>query len=187
MDIQIASNFERYLFYLNGEDAENTASQMNKFKNEGRITVMNDILQQVQIDFSAYGVGNDECLNTISEYYQKYDYLLDPHTACGIAATDKLSTSGEATIVLSTAHPAKFDEAIRLRDIRQDYPEAIRSLFDKPQFQTIVDGKNEAVRQQLVAFFKWAFCRMDLMNPLAMALRRINVHAPKYQNIGVFR
>jgi threonine synthase len=153
MDIQVASNFERYLFYLYGEDADTVTSLMTQFKAEGRIVIAEEALKRVQADFSAYSVNNEDCLNTISEYYEKYDYLLDPHTACGAAASEKLAVSDEVTVVLSTAHPAKFDEAIRLLNIRQTYPHQIEELFEKPQIQTVVGGVNEEIKEQLVKFF----------------------------------
>jgi threonine synthase len=153
MDIQVASNFERYLYYLNGEDPGTAASLMAQFKAEGRLIITGDMLQCVQADFSAYSVENEECLNTISDYHGKHQYLLDPHTACGVAASDQLTEDGQITVALSTAHPAKFDEAIQLRKITQTYPETIQALFGKPQYQTIVSGTNEAVKQQLVKFF----------------------------------
>ncbi|NOU89115.1 threonine synthase [Paenibacillus sp. LMG 31460] len=153
MDIQVASNFERYLFYLYGEDAQAVSATMDQFKAEGRVVIPADKLQAVQADFAAYGVQNEECLDTISEYYEKYAYLLDPHTACGVAAADKLAVDGELTVALSTAHPAKFDESIRLRSIEQTYPQQIQALFDKPQFQTVVGGTNDEIKDQLVKFF----------------------------------
>ncbi|TXK76794.1 threonine synthase [Paenibacillus sp. N3.4] len=153
MDIQVASNFERYLFYLYGEDAEAVTAIMEQFKAEGRVTIPADKLQTVQADFAAYGVQNEECLDTISTYYENYNYLLDPHTACGVAAADKLAVDGEVMVALSTAHPAKFDESIRLRDIEQTYPEQIQALFDKKQFQTVVGGSNDEIKEQLVKFF----------------------------------
>lgn len=152
MDIQVASNFERYLFYLYGEDAQAVSAIMDQFKADGRIVIPADKLQAVQADFAAYGVQNEECLDTISEYYEKYAYLLDPHTACGVAAADKLADGG-VTVALSTAHPAKFDESIRLRGIEQTYPQQIQALFDKPQFQTVVGGSNDEIKDQLVKFF----------------------------------
>ncbi|RTE09938.1 threonine synthase [Paenibacillus whitsoniae] len=153
MDIQVASNFERYLFYLYGEDTEAVTTLMAQFKAEGRIVIPADKLKAVQADFAAYGVQNEECLDTISGYYSKYNYLLDPHTACGIAAADQLATLGEITVTLSTAHPAKFDESIRLRGIQQTYPEQIQALFEKPQFQKVVGGSNDAIKDELVNFF----------------------------------
>lgn len=153
MDIQVASNFERFLYYLHGEDAQTVAALMAQFKAEGRLVIEGDLLKQVQADFSAYSVQNEQCLNTISSYYDQFHYLLDPHTACGAAAADSLRSEGEAIVILSTAHPAKFDEAIRLRDIKQTYPEQIQALFDKPQLQTVVGQSNDEVKQQLVSFF----------------------------------
>ncbi|MFB9326695.1 threonine synthase [Paenibacillus aurantiacus] len=153
MDIQVASNFERYLYYLCGGDAAAVASYMASFKQEGRIIIEGQKLAQVQADFAAYGVRNDECLDTIGGYYDQYNYLLDPHTACGVAASDAVAGDGEVTVALSTAHPAKFNEAIELRGITQTYPEQIQALFDKPQVQTVVDGTNDAVKSQLLKFF----------------------------------
>ncbi|KRF02374.1 threonine synthase [Paenibacillus sp. Soil766] len=153
MDIQVASNFERYLFYLYGEDAGAVNAIMEQFKAEGRVVIPADKLKTVQADFAAYGVKNDECLDTISDYHAKYEYLLDPHTACGVAAADKLAVAGEVTVSLSTAHPAKFDESIRLRGIAQTYPEQIQALFDKPQFQKVVGGSNDEIKDELVKFF----------------------------------
>jgi threonine synthase len=153
MDIQVASNFERYLFYLYGENSETVTGLMAQFKAEGRIDITGDALKQVQADFGAHSVGNEECLNTISEYHEKHGYLLDPHTACGAAAADKLTPPGEVTVVLSTAHPAKFDEAIRLRNITQTYPSQIQALFGMQQFQKVVGGTNEEIKKELVTFF----------------------------------
>lgn len=153
MDIQVASNFERYLYYLYGEDAPAVAALMAGFKSDGRIAVPAGKLKQVQADFAAYGVKNEECLDTIGEYHARYGYLLDPHTACGVAAVDRLSAGDEIAVALSTAHPAKFDEAIRLRGIPQAFPSQIQALFDKPRFRTVVGGTGEEIRAQLEKFF----------------------------------
>jgi threonine synthase len=153
MDIQVASNFERYLFYLYGEDAQAVTSIMQQLKDTGRVVIPADKLQIVQADFAAYSVENEESLNTISTYYEKYNYLLDPHTACGVAASDKLTAESEVTISLATAHPAKFDESIRLRSIEQVFPQQIQALFDKTQFQTVVGGTNAEIKDQLEKFF----------------------------------
>jgi threonine synthase len=153
MDIQVASNFERYLYYLYGENGATIASFMDQFKTEGRIVVPPEKLAQVHADFAAYGVRNEECLDTIADNYRATSYLLDPHTACGVAAADRLAADGEVTIALATAHPAKFDEAIRLRNIRQTYPAPIAELFDKPQSYVVVNNDNAEIRKQLEAFF----------------------------------
>ncbi|MNC60711.1 Threonine synthase [compost metagenome] len=126
---------------------------MDSFKNEGKIVISADKLEQVKDDFVAYGVENDECLATIGQSHDEFGYLLDPHTACGVAAAEKLTDKGEVTVALSTAHPAKFNEAIELIQIEQTFPSQIQALFNKPQHQILVDGSNDAVKEQLLKFF----------------------------------
>ncbi|HJV46074.1 MAG TPA: threonine synthase [Bacillota bacterium] len=153
MDIQVASNFERYLYYLQGEDPKIVSALMDQFKTEGKIEISKENLQKVQEDFAAHGVLGDECLHMISKYYGEYNYLLDPHTSCGVAAYEKCNDQDEVCITLATAHPAKFNESIERCHINQSYPDQINQLFDKPQYQEIVDGKDEIVRR-LENFFR---------------------------------
>ncbi|UJF32991.1 threonine synthase [Paenibacillus hexagrammi] len=153
MDIQVASNFERYLYYLVGEDAEKVASYMAQFKAEGEIRISEELLGQVQQDFAAHGVSGDECLQTISSYYKNNDYLLDPHTACGVAAYEKRNPQDEVCVTLATAHPAKFNESIEKCDIEQTFPEQIAALMDKPQYQTVVDDSEKEIVERLEKFY----------------------------------
>jgi len=153
MDIQVASNFERYLYYLLDENAELVASLMAQFKKEGQITISQENLAKTQELFAAHGVMGDECLQTISAYYQQHQYLLDPHTACGVAAFEQCNGSDEVCITLSTAHPAKFNESIERCDIEQTYPEQIKQLFDKPQYQQVVNNDQDEVVELLKKFF----------------------------------
>lgn len=153
MDIQVASNFERYLFYLYGEDGQAVTAIMQQLKDTGRVVISGDKIQLAQADFAGYSVENEESLDIISKYYEQYHYLLDPHTACGVAAADKLTEDGEVTVALATAHPAKFDESIRLRSIEQVFPDQIQALFNKAQHQTVVGGTNNEIQEQLVKFF----------------------------------
>lgn len=109
MDIQVASNFERYLYYLLDENTNEVSALMDQFKSDGKITVNQDQLRRVQVDFAAHGVTNEECLETIRKYNGTYGYLLDPHTACGVAAYEACSEPDKVCVTLSTAHPAKFN------------------------------------------------------------------------------
>lgn len=153
MDIQVASNFERYLYYVLGENPELIRTLMEQFKTEGEISISADSLRKVQEEFAAHGVEGRECLDTIAKYKTQYDYLLDPHSACGVAAVEQCGGQNEISISLATAHPAKFDEAIRLCGIEQQFPEQISSLFDKPQRQTHVDGVLADIVRELEQFY----------------------------------
>lgn len=155
MDIQIASNFERYLYYLHGEDGTAVTRIMNDFREKGLIAAEGDTLRRVQSDFASYAVSNAACLETIKDYNERHGYLLDPHTACGVAAYERtFKNGGGKCVALATAHPAKFDEAIAECGIRQTFPEPIAELWDKPQRMTVVDSDKQQVIEQLLAFFK---------------------------------
>ncbi|MNC09486.1 Threonine synthase [compost metagenome] len=153
MDIQVASNFERYLYYLLDEDAVKLSAYMAQLQTEGKINVDGEAFARVQQDFAALGVKNQQCLDTISKYEQEYGYLLDPHTACGIAAYEAFSGPDETAITFATAHPAKFDEAIALTGIKQEFPAPISALFSMPQHQTVVEHDKAEIVRQLVKFY----------------------------------
>lgn len=153
MDIQVASNFERYLYYLVDEKPNEVSAFMDQFKSEGKIVVGAEQLRQVKADFAAHGVIGKECLQTISKYYAETNYLLDPHTACGVAAYETCNKDGEVCVTLATAHPAKFNESIELCDIEQSFPEEISQLFDKPQYKEIIDADKDEIARLLKSFF----------------------------------
>ncbi|WP_080832675.1 threonine synthase [Cohnella massiliensis] len=152
MDIQVASNFERYLYYLVGENPDKVAELMEGYKRDGKIAIARDLLAIAQIEFDAYGVDGPECLETIKKH-DAQGYLLDPHSACGVAAAENCSDDDVICVSLATAHPAKFDEAIRLCGIEQTFPDEIARLFDKPQRQKVVDASLEEVARELEAFY----------------------------------
>ncbi|MDP4097038.1 threonine synthase [Paenibacillus sp. P96] len=154
MDIQVASNFERYLYYFLGEDTAKVSAYMQDLQQNGKITVSQEDLAKVQQDFAAYGASNEQCLEVIEEYKKTYDYLLDPHTACGIAACKAQASEGEVTVTFATAHPAKFDEAIRLVGITQQFPPQIEHLFTLPQHQKVVEHDKAEIVRELEAFYK---------------------------------
>jgi threonine synthase len=152
MDIQIASNFERYLYYLYDGNTEMVSSMMAEFQQKGSITIGREKLAQVQEDLQGYAVGGPECLATIQQVHEQHNYLLDPHTACGVAAGTSFTEANEVCIAFGTAHPAKFNESIQLLHIEQSFPEQIQALFQKQQTMTVVDHDPSQVFQHLKTF-----------------------------------
>lgn len=149
MDIQIASNFERYLYYLYEENPEKTSLAMQTFLKEGKLTFSAEEVNKVQRDFLSRSVTQDETYQTINEFYEKTGYLLDPHTAVGVKAG--LTFKNELPLIcLATAHPAKFPEAVA-KAIGKDFklPEEIEALKNKPQKFDILPAESEAVRSYL--------------------------------------
>lgn len=154
MDIQIASNFERYLYYLNAKDSNKVTELMSKFQQEGKLVIDAAHMPQVHADFNAHGVKGAECLQIIDKYNKQSGYLLDPHTACGVAAYEACSDKDEVCVVFATAHPAKFNEALALIPIEQQFPPQIQQLFDQPQYQTVLDYSKEDIVRELEKFYK---------------------------------
>ena len=112
MDIQISSNFERYLFNLAGNSAEQLQLWMNNFERTGKLTIEGDLLNNAQNDFISARVDDEEIVETIQKFHLQTGYLLDPHTAVGVCAAEKTDIQ-TPVICLACAHPAKFGETVR--------------------------------------------------------------------------
>jgi threonine synthase len=113
MDIQVASNFERYLYYKVGGDAEALRALMDGFAESRQVRLPLEDGECVDPLFVA-GVGDREAtLTTIKKYHDQHDYILDPHTAVGVHVAEQHLSDSEPTICLATAHPAKFPAAIK--------------------------------------------------------------------------
>lgn len=114
MDISISSNLERYLYYLADESSELLASWMTSFEATEKLALPNVALERIQREFSSAFATKQEIVDRIKITFFNEHYLICPHTATAAVATDKLSLQGSTTVVLATAHPAKFEEAITL-------------------------------------------------------------------------
>lgn len=112
MDIQVASNFERYLYYRLGESGEALSEAMAEFGATGLLHVPVSDAEQEDDVFVA-GVGTTQAtLETIRRYHRDFSYVLDPHTAVGVHVAESVLREGEPMICLGTAHPAKFGKVI---------------------------------------------------------------------------
>ncbi len=111
MDIQAASNFERYLYYLYDEEPSRVKEAMKRFHQEGRLD-LNGYLEHIRRDFLAASVSEKEVLETIALFFSKHDYTLDPHTAVGVRAALNVRKQGVPVVCLATAHPAKFGSTV---------------------------------------------------------------------------
>ena len=131
MDIQLASNFERLIYYVNNSNSEITSDIMKKIKqNEFQIDKSN--LDIIQKDFVSESCDENETLEIIKKNFEKNNIILDPHTAVGVGAANKLSFND--CVVLSTAHPCKFPAAT---------DNAINKHEELPKELQYVHGKEE--------------------------------------------
>lgn len=133
MDIQISSNFERLLFDLHGRDGAVIAEKMKQLRSEKKLTLSADAYAQFKNEFAAGSADDMETLATIKHVHAKTGELLDPHTAVGYAVAKKHS-SQVPMVVLATAHPAKFPDAVKkATGVHPELPAYLANLFSLPE------------------------------------------------------
>lgn len=143
MDIQIASNFERYLYFLVGEDPSAVRLLLDEMGRAGSMRVTDEQRSSVAADFDAAATSDTRTLDKIRRTYERDGYILDPHTAVGMCAADGLSD----TVCLATAHPAKFNDAVREAiGTEAPPPPSLEGLMDKEARCTLLDASEDAVR-----------------------------------------
>ncbi|MDZ4184251.1 MAG: threonine synthase [Desulfuromonadales bacterium] len=147
MDIQISSNFERYLYYLHNGDTAAVNAAMATFKESGRLSFTDAQRARIAGDFLTCSVTNDETLATIRDFYQATGYCLDPHTAIGVKAAQSCAEAPIPIICLATAHPAKFGEAVR-QAIGSDpqRPPCLVGIEEQPSRCETVDAETDVIK-----------------------------------------
>lgn len=146
MDIEISSNFERLLFDLFARDGAALATAMTNF----RATKSLKLTPAQHADFTAlfagHAVDDAGTLAQIKQTYAESGYLLDPHTAVGVATTEGLNPAG-TTITLATAHPAKFPDAVRqATGITPPLPAHLADLYERKEVFTPMKRDLEALK-----------------------------------------
>lgn len=131
MDIQAASNFERYLYYLLDKNGNRTAEAMLEFSENGNLKLSN-YRDQVKRDFAAAAITDEEVETVIGEFKKDHGYLLDPHTAVGVRAGQQFQQKNIPMVCLATAHPAKFADTVKkATGVEPRVPEQLVGLFAK--------------------------------------------------------
>ena len=147
MDIQISSNFERYLFELAGRSSEQLQSWMDAFESNGKLVFGNDLLKKAQNDFVSALVNDEEILEMVSRFNQENGYLLDPHSAVGVRAAEKNDIQ-TPVICLACAHPAKFGDAIRKAlGSEPELPDELSKLTNLETRSKTVAADPETIKQ----------------------------------------
>ena len=144
MDIQLASNFERLIYYINNSDSIKTAGIMKKIK-QNTYQIEKDNLEIIQKDFLSESCNEKETLDIIKKTYEENNIILDPHTAVGVGAANKLSFND--CVVLSTAHPCKFPEATNNAiNKNEKLPEELQHVLDKNENFQVLKNNTEEVK-----------------------------------------
>ncbi|MEP7031803.1 MAG: threonine synthase, partial [Pseudolabrys sp.] len=114
MDIQISSNFERLLFETCGRDASQVTALMGSLAQSRSFTVPAAALKSMRASFTADRADEQESAATMRAWMREGGYCADPHTAVALAVAEKEARDPAVPmVVLSTAHPAKFPDAVK--------------------------------------------------------------------------
>ncbi len=113
MDIQVSSNFERLLFELLERDGEAVNETLTRFRESGRFEVSAEVLAKATSLFDAARFDDEQTRAAIAEAHREFGQLIDPHTAVALAAAKaKRRDANIPMVVIATAHPAKFPDAV---------------------------------------------------------------------------
>ena len=149
MDIQIASNFERLIYDLNDGDDEKTIIAMQDIKEKGEYKINQKKLDKIKLNFLSSRMNEEEVLKNIKLVYEKFDIVLDPHSAIGYGAFDKVNLNGN-NIVLATAHPCKFPEAIKNSiNLKVDLPDELKFIMDEKEKYDIIENNVDKVKKHI--------------------------------------
>jgi threonine synthase len=160
MDIQISSNFERLLFDLYGRDGKALAEAMAGFRSSGTLKVGANALGGVREAFDAGRLDDEGTLEAIVDCRRRFGVTLDTHTAVGYAVAQQHRRDAKVPmVVLSTAHPAKFPDAVqKATGERPALPPRLADLLERTErvdglpndvvaLKSLIDERMAALRQ----------------------------------------
>ncbi|MDC0060858.1 threonine synthase [Candidatus Pelagibacter sp.] len=149
MDIQLASNFERLIYDLNNHNDEKTTKAMRDIKENGKYLISEENLNKINNHFLSSSMNENEVLNIIKDVHTKFNMILDPHTAIGYGAFDKVKLEGN-NIVLATAHPCKFPDAIeKAINIKSELPNELLYVLDEKENYDIVENNLDKIKNHI--------------------------------------
>ena len=155
MDIQVSSNFERLLFELNGRRGAPLAADMARFRTEESLALASEVLARLRAGFDAGSATEEEVAATVASVNEASSRLVDPHTAVALTVARRDAPVGGWTTpiaVMSTAHPAKFGEAVlEATGIEPELPPTLAGLADRDEHLTALPNDLVTLRDFVTA------------------------------------
>ncbi len=150
MDIQVASNFERLIYDINDHDTDKTNKIMQSIRDEKKYLIEEKELKKIKKDFVSETISEQELLSCIKKVYENHKIIIDPHTAVGLGALEKINLAGK-NIVLSTAHPCKFPEAIKKAiNIKSELPDNLNYILNKKENFVVMNNDIKEVKKYIL-------------------------------------
>ena len=153
MDIQVSSNFERLLFEATGRDAAQVRAMMGSLAQSGRFSLSSGALAHIRALFNAERADEDETAATIRTALRETSRLIDPHTAVALAVAEKETRDpAMPMIVLGTAHPAKFPDAVEAAcGVRPALPDWLSDLTERTERAASMPVDQGAIEKFILA------------------------------------
>jgi threonine synthase len=153
MDIQISSNFERYLYELLDRNGTEVAATMQRFRQTGGFSLPEHLWRRACDDFVAVRCDDTTTVAIMDKIYRDTGRLIDPHTAVGIAAARVARHDIDGPIVtVATAHPAKFPDVVEAATgVRPSLPARLSDLFERRERITVLPANLAAIEAHIAA------------------------------------
>lgn len=153
MDIQVSSNFERLVFEAAGRDAAVVRGLMASLAQSGRFELPTQAIRAIRDDFDAGSADENETAAAIRAAWREQGELIDPHTAVALAVEEKETANPPVPMVmLSTAHPAKFPDAVEAAcGVRPELPGWLSGLMARPERIEVMPARQADVEAFVLA------------------------------------
>ncbi len=151
MDIQVASNFERLLFYIVDENDDNVRSLMEELSSKGSFNLQKKEIEKMKKDFESIKITDEETQNIINKVFNDHQFIIDPHTATGFGAASKIKNL-KNIVVLGTAHPYKFNDTIKKATGKKlEAPEHLKMNINEKEKFDIISNSNSEVKDYILS------------------------------------
>ena len=150
MDIQVASNFERLLFYVVDQDDQKVSLLMDNLSKKGFFKLSQSEVKDMKKDFEAVKINDETTQLIIKNINDEFKFIIDPHTATGIGAARKVNGL-ENIVVLGTAHPFKFSDTVQKATGKNLVaPSHLIMDIDKKEKFDIIKNSNSQVKDYIL-------------------------------------
>ncbi len=154
MDIQVASNFERLLFYIVGQDDQKVSLLMDHLSKKGFFKLDESEIQEIKKDFEAVKINDETTELIIKNINDQFKFIVDPHTATGFGAAKKIKDL-ENIVVLGTAHPFKFSDTVKkITGKILEPPLHLKMSLDKKEKFDIIENSNSQIKNYILSKIK---------------------------------
>lgn len=149
MDIQVSSNFERYMCDILDRDTKSITKLMQAFKTQGKFMIGDEYMSRARKEFDARRCTDEQTAELMQACYLETGVLIDPHTAVGLFAAWQVKQDPSVPLVaLACAHPSKFPDAVeKATGVRPALPERLKGLFDRKEHVTVLPKNLEKIQK----------------------------------------